>query len=405
MSGSVRSLRVARWMIRSARGPWLRIAVPRLTVLGFGVVEVDAVVDWGATTALLQARSATETAAACAGLAALIALSERRATRTLLLGERHAVIRRQPLPGGAYGPGVTALVAPLLVPAAGLGGLWHGSPWGALLWAAAVLCPVTAWAADRRAVALAAVAPAGALAGVARAVPALLPIVALLSLLAVPFAGRLFAAAEPEILPPIRSRTAGLSGPRTALLHRDLLALWRMERHLLGGPLLVPAPAALVVLAMRVNGPYGDEATTAGAAVGLAAAGVGALQLPATAAGRLGAGYDPPHWPIRALDRALVTAALAGLGVLPTAVAVGLAARLPLVDQLRLGVLLLELAAGAALWIAARPTRPGFGSWPWWVGMSLVPVLVPGAWPVGVLLAVAALVGAARLLERRRRWT
>lgn len=400
------ALRVARWMVRSTRGPWLQVAVPRLTALAFVAVQLDAMVDWSATTHLLKARPPVEAFLAAWLVVLLTGAGERRAARRLLLGDRHAVIRRQPVPGPRFGPGVTALLSPLAVPAASLGLLWHGSWWGALLWGSATLCPTVAFAADRPLLGLGATLPAAVGVLLAQAVPAVLPLVGgVAAALGVPAAGETFARSDVVGLTPAGSVRRGLRGPVTALLHRDVLALWRLDRPTLLSALLPALPAGLVVHAMRVNGPFGDEATLTGAAIWLVLAGLAALQLPAAAALRTGHAHDPAHWPTTAAQRVGATGLLVASGLFPTWLAVSAFAHLPALASLRLLLLGTALVGGACWWSASSPTRARHGSWLWWSGLCLAATLLPGAWPALLLLAVGPGLRAVALTERRRRST
>ncbi|MCA9493046.1 MAG: hypothetical protein KC621_24110 [Myxococcales bacterium] len=402
----MRALRVARWMVRTTRGPWLQVAVPRLTALAFVAVQLDAMVDWSATTRMLRARAPLEALVAAALVVLLTGTSERRAARRLLLGDRHAVIRRQPVSGSLFGPGVTALLSPLAVPAASLGLLWHGSWWGALLWGSATLCPTVAFAADRPLLGLGATLPAAVGVLLAQAVPAVLPLVgAVAAALGVPAAGKTFVRSEVVGLSPAGSLRRGLRGPVTALLHRDLLALWRMDRPTLLSALATAVPAGLVIHAMRVNGPFGDEATLTGAAIWLVLAGLIALQLPAAAALRTGHAQDPAHWPTTAVQRVGATGLLVAVGLFPTWLAVAALGHLPPLASLRLLLLGAALIGGASWWSAASPTRARHGSWLWWSGLCLAATLLPQAWPALVVLGVGPGLRAVALTERRRRST
>ncbi len=399
-----RALRTARWLVRSSSGELLAASLPRLAALGLGFVEIDAMIGgrWGRVTADLQARTPSEAVAGAFVAGSVLALLEARPLSRILWGRQHLVVRRQPVPGAAFGPGVMALAAPFVAPLAVWGGLWHGSLWGALLWA--LPAGFAAVAASRGAPVTALVAAGGGavVVGLADAAPAAGLPLAVLSLGWVAVAGTWWRARDLPLPSPPRSWSFPLPHPVLALLHRDVLAVVRTAPWVAAGPLLAAAPAAFVARNLASNGGVGPRGLAWGVLVTLAVASGMVLAVPAAAARAVGAQFDPPRWPLRVVDRGASLALLAGATLVPSWAAAAVSAPVDGAGHVRIAGYVLDLAVGAAWWVAARPQRPGYGSWFWWAAFCLLPAAFDGG-AVAVVVAVAAGLATARSLHLGRR--
>jgi hypothetical protein len=153
---------------------------------------------------------------------------------------------------------------------------------------------------------------------------------------------------------------------------------------------------------MYRSGDWAGPALTAGTLVALAAMGPLSLAVPSAIARRLGRRLDPPEWPVTALQRATALAILGGGALAPGWAAAAVAAPTIGFGHLRIAAFLSALGAGAAWWVASRPTRPNPGTWPYWLGACLAGALAPGGGFWAFALAGLALQRASRALEARR---
>ncbi|MBX2799570.1 MAG: hypothetical protein KTR31_17975 [Myxococcales bacterium] len=402
--------RIARWGAASVSKPLRAHLVPRITLLMLLVVQLDVIVDWSKLSEALRAQPAWVAAAAGAAAIGLNGWSERRAVADLLLGPRHALLRRQPAPQLAYGPAAAALLASLGLPLAVLATAWYGQPWAALLWVS-LAAPAAALFGGGRplAGALATTATAPVLA-LGQTVPALLPVLAVaVSLCTLPLLGWLTTTLPREGQAPPASVGVGSRWPWVALLHRDALALWRRDRGIVWGSLVAAPLVGTVLYFTRVNNRASELTLARTTLVALAAVGPLALAGVSAAARRLRGAFDPPRWPTAPWMRALAMVVLGALLLAPSwaAAAVGGAPDLGAVGHLRVAVLIGAVGAGAAWLTALRPRRTDHALFPWWIALCLGPALARPAWGplLSIVLGVGAFAGATRALTRRRQRT
>ena len=308
------------------------------------------------------------------------------------------------MPGWAYGPGVAALLGLLAVPVGAVAIAWYGphTPAGALLWTAATTAPMVLWAGRRRTLAMLAAALGAAAVAVGQAHPAWLWPLALGMGGWVPVLGLAFGRLAHEGRGATRSWRWRPTSVTTALIHRDLLALWRCDRAVVWQALGLAPLVGAVVAAFRINSRASAEVLTRVTLVSLAVAGPLCLIAVAAVARRLGPVLDPARWPTRPRQRAT---ALWGVGIallLPSwaAATVGGAPTLGPGGHSQAAGLVAALAAGAAAFVAHRPRRTNHGLFLWWIGLCLAGSLsVP---PISAALALIALGAATRWLARRR---
>jgi hypothetical protein len=394
---------VARWVFRSTRADLLAWLVPRWIALALAVVELDVIVDWGKLARTFRALPAAEVGAGVALAAILAGLDGGRLVRTTLLGPRLATLRRQPVPGREWVAGALVVAVPVAAPLGVLAGMAYAAGLGwVLLWVGVGLVPALAAGGRRRWLGPAGVV-AGLVAGAAHATGAPLVWASAAWLAAAAAVGPLtlaWADDRPHAAPPpvpLRPR-----GPWTAILHRDLLTLWRTERPLVSGALAGAVVVALPTAGMARSGDWAGSAVTAAAVIALALLGPLSLAAVTAVARRLGRRLDPPEWPVTALQRALALAMVGGGALLPGWAAAAVAAPPIGVGHLRIGAFVAAIGAGAAWWVASRPTRPNPGTWPYWLATCLGAALAPGAGFWAFALAGLALHRASRALERRR---
>lgn len=392
---------LARWVRRDARGELLAWLAPRWLAVALAWTQLDAMVSWPAVGREWRAQPAWAAFAAAILMIGISALESRRVVARLLLGPRLGALRRQPVEPVVWGPAALVVLAPVAGPLAVLGAIGYG-PGGAALWAGLGVLPALAVAARRPGWAAAALVGASAVAALAHAGGALAWAAAAWAI-SVPLAGigvARWAADGPAVGPapvPWRPTT-----PLRALVHRDLLLLWRTERPLLASSLgAVPVVAAVTGM-LAWSGDWDGATLTLAATCALAPCGWIALAGPAAVARGLGRRFDPPEWPVTGLARAGSLAVVAGLLLAPGWAAAAVAAPAIGSGHVQIARYPAAISAGGAWWVAARPARPGVGTWPWWLGLCAAASLVRGGALWTALIAAVALQRAASLLERRR---
>jgi hypothetical protein len=394
---------LTRWVARATYRSLLLHLLPQWTLLALALVEADVIIDVQELRELLTASPAWVAALFVSGVSALVAWSERDFVSDVLLGPRHAVLRRQPVPEWAWGPAALTVLAPLGAPLGVFAAFWYG-PWALLSvlgWASCVWLPAVLMARGKLLWGLLACAAGGALAGAAHIGLVGLPLVG--GLLSLPLVGMLVARA-----PLVPGSPPGLEGPRargviSALVLRDLTALWRLQRCLLAGALGAGLLVGLVTRAAHVNGEYPGPVLVRFPLTCLLLTGPLALGALAAAARHCGRSFDPPHWPVRVWQRALALALVAALTLTPSWAAAAVAAPpLGLDGHLRIGLFIGLVGAGAAWWVASRPAQPNAGSWPYWLLLSLATTLWRPGPLLGVALGALAFWRASVALEKRR---
>ena len=334
----------------------------------------------------------------------VLLLDGRGFVRHLVLGPAMAVLRRQPVPLWAHGPGVAVLLAAVLSPAAGVGALAWRAPLAGPLWVALLLSPMGLAAAGFRVWPALTLAIGGVGIAIGHGRPwAHAPLGFAAVALSVPWLGRLAVLhATPPTAPPIalpwRPRSA-----LGAILARDALVVWRLDRARLVGAAAYAPFVGLAVAAARRNGPYVGSQLAAGIIVAMTLFGPTSLGVCGQLARHLGSSFDPPQWPVTATRRAV---ALLGMALVPlspawAAAVVAGGADLGADDHLRVIAVMLAVSAGAAAFVALRPSRPDHGRFPWYLALVLASTSLGGA-PLAAGLAVGAAAVTALALERRR---
>lgn len=357
-----------RWWWRSRRNQLVSHLLPRFVLWFLVSVQVDAMASLEATSRALLAQPPWASALLFLGLTTTVLVDERRFVRQLVLGPGAEVLRRQPVPPWAHGPGVALLLTTVATPLLGAGLLAWRSPTAPLLWGAAALLPVLLVAARQHLLALAALAVGAAAVLVGHGWPWLrLPVAILLGAGVVPLLGQVaFHHALPhEGLPvgaPWRSRSQ-----LAAVVQRDLLVLWRRERPLLLSAASAAPVAAVVVGAARINGPFRGWTLAIAASVLLVMVGPASLAALAALVRHLGAQLDPPRWPLSAVGRATALVVVAAVPVSPAWAGAALAggADLGLSAQAGVAALATSVCTGAAAFAALRPRRPDHGLFLW----------------------------------------
>lgn len=399
----MRTLLVARLVARLVG--WrlaARLALTLLLVL-FVVVQADAVVDWAAAARGLQSLDAPVRGAVWFAAALAWALQVRRPLRTAVLHADAEWLWREPLTQWDWG---LALLGPLqlaalpLTAAALLGGpavaVGAATCGVVALLGAALGGPRggVAWVGGAAAVGISAVTPAGAVLGLAA--PAVL--------------GALALRARASVSGAARSAPWRVRGPTGALLLRDLLCLWRLERAAVLACLFVSPPAFAVQHALQAHGDLSGEAATRGALVVLCVLAPVATAAMAALGTRLGRHLDPPWLPVGSAHRAgsLVLCAAVLLAPLLGALLVAGTDTGP-TGSARLVLLALALGAGAVV-LATSPRRArrahATGWWLYWMGLALALAWAPAPWgpASSAALAAGAWAVTGRRLGRERQW-
>ncbi|HHO51752.1 MAG TPA: hypothetical protein ENK18_12970 [Deltaproteobacteria bacterium] len=402
------ALLLVRWWWRLVARPLRDHGVIRWFLLSLLWVELDAMINLAEASRQLRGAPPALAALALGALVSLQAISEARITRDLILSRRSALLRRQPVPGWTHGPAVAGILAVLVAPVGGLGLLWYRTPTAGLLWTGLAMSPALLWAGRRPLSALGATAAAAGLAAAAQRWPgAMAPLAGAIWLVVIPGAGlgTVAWAEDHEALPhriPWRPRSAV-----GALLQRDLICLWRRERRLVLRSLGIASLLGLVVAAMRINGPTAAPGLAVGGLVGLSFVAPGALSALGALGRHLGPQLDPPTWPIPALHRAAGLAVIGATTLAPSwaAAAVGGAPILGPSGHLRIAAFVIAVSAGASWALCARPDRPDYGLFPWWIALCLASTLLhPVLGGLGALLLASGALWRATQALVARRW-
>lgn len=398
---------VVRWgALRVGRALAVHLVV-RLVAVWMLVVQLDAMVDWRASWALVAEAPVGAFAAAFAVVSVLQGLSERAATRRLWLAP-HGVLLRQPIGSAELGVGALALLGVLASPVGAIAAMATGSVLTAVTWTLLVALTTGAWAVGARHGLLASLGGA-ALAALAQghAVGALAVVLGATAV-GVPALGSASRHAAVEggpgagAVPLPRPR-----GPLAALLQRDALLLWRADRTPVLSSLGVAAGLALVLGLVRRNNTDPAGLVGGGAVFGLAAAGLVAHGAVTTVVRTLGPRFDPPSWPIAPTVRAASIVLLAASLLAPSAAvaAVGGWGVVGWDQQLVQAGVGAALSGAVALTVTGRPGRPTTGTYLLWVvGIAWASVAVDslGAVTLTVACTAVALAGTTRQLARAR---
>lgn len=378
----------------------------QVVALAMGVVQLDAMVDWPATWALVDAAPAWAHGGVVAALLALFGLGARRFVRRTWLGS-HEFLLRQPLSPVDRGLPSLALLGLIMVPLPLIGGLATGSAMTAGTWG--LLGAVgLAGLAGPRGWGLGAVVGVGCAATLAKLHPGLEGLIAVATLAwGIPALGH---AARGWAIEGSKSETSLLprpTGPVLALLHRDTLVLAREpSRHLLEPWIVAAVLGVVVMLARRNNADSGGLVAGAGL-VGLGLAGLVAHGGLTAVVRRLGRAFDPPHWPVRARQRAGALVLLAAGLVAPSwaVAAVGGWPVLSVADQLAQIAIWWGLAGAVAWTVVRRPGRPTLGTFLWWgLGLMGAGFVHQGlGFALGMVVLVVTGGALIRQIERTRR--
>lgn len=411
---SPRFLLLSRVLSRAVSPVLARELGPPAMALGMGLVWMLQALPLVEMKRAAAAQSPAAAAATLGGFALAQALLMRHALRMAWRSPAVDLLDRQPLPWTDWSLALVPMALSLATPAAFVALLW---PWRApLLGFAAVLglASVLVFAqarpdAGRWVWSAGVLGAGGALVAAARAWPGLEAPLGLLAL------GGGFALLGPARLAGAR-RVAEESvpadvrpnGPRAALVMRDALALWCLDRGLvLGSTLGLALPAALL-------GALGDNGSWSGPELEEAALVLMALASPLLAMGisqlteRLGTRLDVPEWPVGPETRALTLCALPALWSLGAVTALVLAAPGALLPwgAARLAGLacgLCGLASAMAVW--TLPPRVNMGVWCGGAAALAFGMVLTGrpGIAVGAALGLGLLFAAGRRLDEQRR--
>jgi hypothetical protein len=393
-----------RWWLRTLAPSLVPHLVPRFLAWAMVAVQLDAMVNMADVSRELLRRPPWASVAAFVAVGGLLLLDERVFVRHLVLGPAMGVLRRQPVPLWAHGPGVALLLAAVLAPAAGVGWLAWRAPFAGPLWVALLLSPMGLAAAGFRVLPTLVLAIGGVVIAIGHDRPWVHLLLGLAAVaLSVLWLGRL---AVLHASPPTAPPAALPWRPRSALgaiVARDALVVWRLDRARLLGAMAYAPFVGLAVAAARRNGPYVGSHLAAGIIVAMALLGPTCLGVCGELARRLGSSFDPPQWPVTAARRAvaLLVMALVPLSPAWAAAVVAGGADLGADDHLRVIAVMLAVSAGAAAFVALRPARPDHGIFPWYLALVLALTWLGGA-PLAAGLAVGAAAVTALALERRR---
>ncbi|MBW2253841.1 MAG: hypothetical protein JRI25_04510 [Deltaproteobacteria bacterium] len=381
---------------------------PAWMLLVFLLSQFWDTLDWPAISAALTAQTPTAAGSTIAVLLGVWGFLWGRAVRTTLYAETLRFLWRQPLPPHSWSIALAPHLVAIGLPLALVSVLWR-SPHPllqALLWLGLWVVPALALGtrtARGAAWSLPALAVAWAGVAISRLMPQALPLLVPVTWLGVVLAsGALYLRMRPRGTGNVWSTPGRPRSPLGAILRRDLLCLWRLERGSLVLCLLPPLLVVPVIGGLSRNaGLEGGDLTTAGLAALALTAPVGLYPL-ARLSMRLRRQLDPPTWPLGVGSR---TAALFLVGCLALAPAwAGTTAATPgdPVGILSTATLWGALGAGAAaLTAGAHRFRPNFGLWMWWILLTLGASVLVG-WPSTLALAGLAGVATARSLRRTR---
>ncbi len=381
-------------------------------LLLFAFVQLDAMVDWRATGRLMAELPPLAAAGVWSGLCLLWALEARKALARSVLRPDLELLWRQPLTVADWGLALLLPTALAALPLAAVGALvspGHGIFAGL---GAAVAALGVAVGGRGLAMALGSISAVGLAGAAAAALPALAVPLGVLSIPAALWAlGWLATFARPLGAPATRSSPFRPRGPLSALSLRDLLCLWRTERAVAVGCLLVSAPAWAVQSAVQENWPLSGAPATTAALVVLAVFSTMAAAAIAAMTFRLGATLDPAHTPVSAHARAGTLVASGTALMSPVVAALILSGTgSSLTGWARLIGLAVALAAGAVVLSATQRSvvrrAHMTGTWLWWMMLAMALSILPPPWGLtsSITLAVAAWALTGAVLHRRRQW-
>lgn len=397
---------LARWVARDVWRALLLYLLPRWFALALVLVEADAIVDTNELRAQLTAAPSAAAGGFVFLLSALLALSQRQMVTELLLGSRHAVLRRQPLPGWSWGPASLVVLLPQGLPLGVFAAFWYGPTAlpSVLGWTLCCALPAVLIARGGLRYTLLGLLASGGAGLLAMAGHLGFPLLSVVvGIATLPLVGQLIERAPSVLEGDPWSASPRLRGPVTALLHRDLLAIVRRERVLLWSALSAAPLVGCVARAAWVNGQYEPAVLVRFPLTAMLLQGPLALAMIAAAARHTGRSFDPPHWPVSVPQRVLTLTVLGLLVFVPSwALAAVAAPPLAVAGNLRIGVFVLLAAVGAAFWVARAPSRPNAGSFLYWLLACLFAAIWRQGPLLGALLGIFAWSGAVRALKRRR---
>jgi hypothetical protein len=382
----------------------LRDGLPRLSkalapswlLLMLALVQLDAMVDWGHAARLLAEQPASVRWAVALTVVVGWVQTVAPALGTSLRAPRDRWRWRLPLSSFDLAVGLAPAWGLAVLPLVAVG-QWMVLP---LALPAAAVAPAMAWASGRRGTAVVWLVASAAMLWGALWVP-----FGGLWLVAAALGGaRALAASPPTERPTAGWLTLRPRGPLSAAAIGDLLALWRLRRSLVLGPLFVSVPAWAVQSTAVDNVPLHGASATVGGLVVLTLAGSWAagavLMLPTL----LGRAFDPRRAPLSPGGRVASLGAVGWLLCLPVTLAVLVAGS---GAPLRVGLHAMAMALGAA-WFSVglgRRTDADRGSFLWWVLALLGLAFAPVPWgPLGVVaLVLLSGWGAAHTLSVARR--
>ncbi len=368
--------------------------LPLVSLLLFAWVQLDAVVNWSATSQQMMARPAWQVVAGSGVVLALWTVSVTRLVRRTLLSDSLNWLRRQPLSDRAFGAVSTGILAPIVLPIAVVSWVIYGVTLGPfLLWAAVLFAFVPAIAARR--VQSSAFAIATGTAGLAAMhyAPILATVLAVVVFIGSQRAvGRAFR--QPPLSPGVRSIGKWLPTVPLALVQRDLVGLTRTRPSVWLSAIFTAAFLGICMHFVGANAGLSPEGHTKVLIVMVAIAGFVGLGGLGEVVDALGPRFDPRAWPVSPGQRALATLIAAGVLIAPTWAAA--AATVTVVSPLGhvRGLLMLGLtAAGVSAFVGAgRASNAGTYGW-------MLVVWAGCVWPGDVWGVAAGLVGLIATLQ------
>ncbi|MCO4745862.1 MAG: hypothetical protein KC912_13795 [Proteobacteria bacterium] len=376
-----------------------RALAPTGIGLALIAVQADAVIDWHIVRSMIAEWSASERVLASTVIAGLWGHSIAAPMTLALRSDEDRWRWRVPVGGLANALGLAPVWLTAVLPLALIGWLFAHP----LALPAASTVTGLALASNRRLQALAGVIAGAAVLGLAEFVP-----IGGFALLAGGAMGCRLVAQSPPPSGAARKTTAWRAwSPSSAIVLRDLRALWRLERGVVLGALFISAPAYAVQRAAVANFPLTGESAVRGglliATLALTASAAGILALP----GALGPALDPRRAPLSAARRGSLLIGIGAVLAVPTVASVLHAVLAGGTGGLfRLVLHAAAMLTGAA-WFAVgvgRRTDADRGSYLWWVlalgGLALTPLPFS---PLGAAcLALAGWLGTTWTLARAR---
>lgn len=366
--------------------PLLGVAMlPRGVGFAFIALQLDAIVDWGATHRELMALPLHERIGWVMAVVTLAAWDADTPIRQTVLAPRLAWLWRSAHRPRHAGAAILVLCLLAMLPLAAAATLLplHGQVavwvWSAVLSAA--------W--THREPRVLALALLGLVAGLALGPVGLVGIAALPWTLA-----PLGRAADAQRIAGGRRTTSARRawGPSTALMRLDLLTLRRLAPGAVLFALLAGPSAALAQTAARVNGPYvGWYGTRVGVVI-LALAAVFSMHSAVAIARGLGSNFDRSRWPVSTRHRAWCFVGSLVVLLSPTLFGVLGGGAGPW-GPVHLSATTLCLCAGAAValtWRRARSRNHGLGAHLWWCFGVVVVAWQPPPSSTGLLLLLSA---------------